>query len=97
MSTFHFLKTWPEYFQAIWDGRKKFEIRRNDRDFQIDDILVLEEWDNLTEKFTGRVIKAKVVYIVGGGKFGIDLGYVIMGIEVLSMEIKEVNYERCDI
>ena len=41
----HELKTWPEFFTETRAGRKKFELRRNDRDFQVGDQLLLKEWN----------------------------------------------------
>jgi len=39
----HHLKTLPEYFQAVIDGRKPMEIRYNDRGFKPGDSVILEE------------------------------------------------------
>lgn len=38
-------KIWPEYFDAVASGNKKFELRLNDFDIKEGDTLVLEEWD----------------------------------------------------
>ena len=54
----HELKTYPKYFQETIEGNKPFEIRKNDRDFQVGDVLILKEWDNI--KYSGREIGAVV-------------------------------------
>ena len=75
----HELKILPQYFQRVWDGTKTFELRKDDRDYQRGDILVLREWDG--EKYTGSAICVKVTYILQDAeKYGLQDGYVIMGI-----------------
>lgn len=74
----HELKTWPEYFIRVFEGTKKFEIRKNDRHFLIGDILTLKEWDPKTENYTGRTIIKKVTYMLNGPAFGIEEGYCVM-------------------
>jgi ASC-1-like (ASCH) protein len=75
----HNLKTWPEYFQAVVDGKKTFEIRKNDRGFQVGDELLLQEYDPKEEAYTGRQAIAVVRYMTD---FGQQDGYVVMAIEV---------------
>jgi hypothetical protein len=86
----HELKCWPEFFVPISHRLKTFEIRKNDRDFQVGDILILEEWDPEDEDYTGRTITAFVPYIMrpgSGPTSGIKDGFVIMALEIKSMDL----------
>jgi len=56
-------KCWPESFQLILNGKKKFDIRLADFECKPGDILLLEEFDPITQKYTGRKIEKKVTYI----------------------------------
>lgn len=83
----HELKVWPEYFAALQSGEKTFELRRDDRDFRVNDTLILREWDpSLNENsggYTGEETARKVVYVLRGieaARFGLQTGYVIMGL-----------------
>lgn len=64
--TTHELKTWPECFVEIWEGRKTFELCKNDRDFQPGDELVLREYDPSAGTYSGRKITAKIGYVLKG-------------------------------
>jgi len=55
-------KCWPEYFQLILEGKKKFDLRLNDFEIKEGDILVLKEYDPIKKQFTGRVLEKKVTY-----------------------------------
>lgn len=75
----HLLKTWPEFFQAVWDGEKTFEFRKNDRDYQVGDNVVLVEWDNKEQLFLGRGIRAKITYVLKE-QMGVPEGYAILSL-----------------
>jgi len=57
-------KTWPKYFKEVLRGTKKFEVRLADWKCKPGDILVLEEWDPKTKKYTGRKKEKKVAYVL---------------------------------
>lgn len=57
-------KIWPRYFKLVKSGKKKFELRLADFKIKDGDVLVLEEWNPKTKKYTGRKIKKKVKYIL---------------------------------
>lgn len=75
----HDLKTWPEFFEAVEDGRKTFEVRVNDRDYQVGDGLLLREWSPETKDYSGRAVTRIVSYLVTD-RFGVDAKHVIMGL-----------------
>jgi len=76
----HALKTWPEYFEAVYEGGKTFEIRRNDRNYKVGDTLVLREWEPKTEKYTGRRLELIVTYVTDAADLGaLTEGHICMG------------------
>ena len=76
----HELKTYPKYFQETIEGNKQIEIRKNDRDFQVGDVLILKEWDNI--KYSGREIGVVVRYVLRDF-IGLQEGYVALGLQIL--------------
>jgi len=78
----HELKTWTEYFTEIKSRNKTFELRKNDRDYKVGDILILQDFDNNSGQYSGTEIIAYVTYVLHGGAFGLDKGYCIMGLKI---------------
>ena len=72
----HELKIKPVYFEAVKEGTKTFELRRDDRNFKVGDILLLREWEH---GYSGRKIKKKVIYILKEIE-GLEAGYCILAL-----------------
>lgn len=76
-ATIHELKTWPTYFEATIENRKHFELRKNDRDYKVGDILHLREYNIEHHQYTGREFWLRVTYILDHGQW-LKPGYVCM-------------------
>ena len=76
------LKTQHQFMMDVAIGKKTFEVRFNDRNYQVGDRLLLLGWDNKKKEYTGQEIETEITYILIGGQFGIEKGFVVMGIEV---------------
>lgn len=68
----HHLKCLPEHFEMVIKGMKPFEIRFNDRCYQVGDFLHLMEWNG---DYTGREITKYVPYMTD---YEQKPGYVVM-------------------
>ncbi|GAB2780491.1 hypothetical protein GCM10027275_25040 [Rhabdobacter roseus] len=77
----HILKVDKDLFPDLETGVKNFEVRLNDRDFKVHDYLILKEHCRETGKFTGNIARRIVRYILPGGQYGIEPGYVVLGLQ----------------
>lgn len=57
-------KAWPELFELVLAGKKRFDVRVNDFEIKEGDTLVLEEYIPETRQYTGRKIEKIVDYIL---------------------------------
>lgn len=92
MATIHKLKTHPLAFLAMKRGDKNFDVRKDDRNFRVDDQLLLEEFtpagywddgekDSEKDEYSGDILHRRISYILRGGQYGIEKGYVVLGLK----------------
>jgi len=63
-----------EYAEAHINGLKSWELRKNDRGFNIGDIIEFSVIE------TGFSYSRKIVYLFEGGAYGLQSGYCIMSL-----------------
>lgn len=80
MATVHELKTVPSYFAAVALGMKTFDIRFNDRGFEVGDLLFLREYEAREGGgYTGRACVRKITYVMADPQYVLE-GSVVLGI-----------------
>lgn len=60
----HQLKTVQPFFDAVRDGKKTAELRKDDRGFQIGDVLVLREYDAKLRRYSGASVTVVVTHVL---------------------------------
>lgn len=70
-------KILPKYFLAVRIRDKNFEIRKDEDDVKVGDLLILQEWDN---GYTGNGVSHHVKYVLRDAEeYGLMPGYCIIG------------------
>lgn len=73
----HDLKILPTYFKDLEPGIKRFEIRKDDRGYNVGDIFILREW-HPDVGYTGNVFVERISYILRDcPEYGLMDGYCI--------------------
>lgn len=88
----HRLKIDSKYFDAVRYEVKTFEIRKNDRDFQVGDTLLLSEYKD--GKSTGNMVNVVITYITD---FEQKDDYVVMAIVPEDSEHRIRRWSEADI
>lgn len=82
-------KSWTHFFQAIKAGQKRHDVRE-DEGFQIGDVIVLQEYDNINGRYTGEEQEVEVSYITNRtvpcafSSAVLKPGYCILSLKVLA-------------
>ena len=71
----HELKCEEPHWSDIRDGKKRFELRIDDRGYEVGDILELTSFAPITGEKTnleteGQKLRVEVLHILRGGRFG---------------------------
>lgn len=88
----HELKIWPPHFEHLLDGRKRFEVRKNDRRFAVGDVIKFREYvpkehaakhGEAEAYYTGRTHSMRVRYVLDprpdrDPDCGLVAGYVVL-------------------
>ena len=79
-SGIHSLKIHPEFYRAVAEGRKTYEVRKFDRDFRVGDTVELQEWDPSHKIYTGRQLSTYISYITAPGSWDLPKTVGVFGI-----------------
>ena len=86
----HTIRIAAMYFDDVANGIKTFELRKNDGDYKVGDILELMEFKG--GRNTGRSIKVDIVYMLEEYS-GLEEDWCILGIQVRPEEKKETEIQ----
>ena len=76
----HHLKILPKYYLLAVKGIKRFEIRKDDRDYKKGDYLLLKEYSK--NEYTGNAIKVRVVHVLKDiPQYGLKKGFVLLSFD----------------
>jgi hypothetical protein len=91
----HKLKTVQPHFSNVkyHDGKvenyfKKFEIRKNDRDFSVGDILLLQEYNSCQQEYTGDGYFTEINYILNDSQY-LQPGFIVLGLASMVIDPKD--------
>lgn len=76
----HHLKIINPYFKDVWEGRKGFEVRINDRDYKVGDEVYLKQYNPDTDSYTGNEVLVIISYVLKD-YHAIKEGYVVFGFD----------------
>ncbi len=79
----HHVKCWPRFYKAIDNGTKPFEVRFDDRNYRVGDILIIQEYDPESNYFSGNEVSREITYKVNGRAFGIQEGFCVLGLKAI--------------
>lgn len=86
--TVHQIRCAAMFFEDKLKGIKAFELRKNDRNYKVGDII--EEMEFKDGRNTGRAIREEIIYMLEDYT-GLEEGYCILGTRILKDEYEQLR------
>lgn len=91
----HEVRCLHEFFVAVIERRKTFDVRKNDRGYtEGDGLLLVEMWKN--GRLTGRAVYCQITYVLAGGADGITADHCVLGIRPGFLNRREIMHGESD-
>lgn len=92
----HSIKCIDPFFTECKLGIKPFEVRKDDRNYQVNEYLELRKFDPERQAYVKgeNPVLGRITYKLSGGKFGIEKGYCVLGMDWDSIFSKPLVAER---
>lgn len=89
----HELKIKKEYFQKVYFGNKTFELRKDDRGYEVGDLIKFKVIDKEehSEKGFDEYVDSEALYIItyilrNVPEYGLDKDFCILGIKRVTLK-----------
>jgi hypothetical protein len=94
----HKVKSWPQYFQPMIDGIKKHDMRNmKDREYNVGDKLLLQEYDPFKGEYTHREALFEITYITSRDTpCALSSAMLEDNACILSLKLIESNHARIE-
>lgn len=85
----HEVKSWPGFFHDIAHGKRTHELRLNDRDYRVNDYMLLRLWNPEIQDYSSLNQMVRITAITSAehpcavSDNGLAPGYCILSIRVL--------------
>jgi hypothetical protein len=77
----HQLKIKPEFFEPLRTGMKRCELRKHDRNYSVNDILIISEFvEDREPQYTGRVVSMRITHMIEDEQYGLKKGWVCLSV-----------------
>jgi ASC-1-like (ASCH) protein len=77
----HYLKIEKQYINDIFSGRKKAEVRYNDRNYSVGDLIVFTD---LNQSIYNNSYKVIITHILDNFQLGLRDNYVVLSLSVVN-------------
>ena len=97
----HALKSNTDRFHPVWDNVKNFEVRLDDRNYVVGDLLLMCEYDDKLDCFSGNFVLSEITYIYDGKgqsfPSGLAEGYVVLGTRFMARGTSANVHDATDV